>query len=132
MRCVWDSLQKFLQRWSSARTLQATAPILQQIHSQREPLQSLTDNRLRENALSLRERAAAPDSLDELVPECFALVAEAAKRTLEIEPFDVQLMAALVLHRGRIAEMQTGEGKTLAAVFRRVVLATRVGHAAST
>ncbi len=115
-----ELLQKFLMRRSRQRTLQAATPILTQLHAQREPLRSESDDELRERARSLRLRAAA-GSLDELLPECFAVAAEAAHRTLGLEPFEVQWMAGIVLHRGLIAEMQTGEGKTLAAVFPAVL-----------
>ncbi|HEX8074423.1 MAG TPA: preprotein translocase subunit SecA [Thermoleophilaceae bacterium] len=76
-----------------------------------------TDEELRERADALRERARGGESLDELLPESFALTREAAKRTLGQRHFDVQLIGGMVLHDGSIAEMKTGEGKTLTATL---------------
>ena len=75
-----------------------------------------SDSELAAESMKLKERAAAGELLEELAPRAFALVREAAKRALSQRPFDVQLMGGLVLHRGGVAEMMTGEGKTLAAV----------------
>jgi len=76
-----------------------------------------TDAELRERMDTLRERARAGDSLDELLPECFAIVRETGKRTMGMRHFDVQLIGAMALHDGQIAEMKTGEGKTLTATL---------------
>ena len=76
---------------------------------------TLTDEELRNETQSLRERYAAGESLDDMLPEAFAAVREAAKRTLGMRPYDVQLMGGAALHLGNIAEMKTGEGKTLVA-----------------
>src|SRR6201995_3245338 len=77
-----------------------------------------SDEELREFADELRERAQeGGESLDDLLPECFALVREAAKRTLGMRHFDVQLIGGMVIHDGAIAEMRTGEGKTLVATL---------------
>ncbi len=75
-----------------------------------------TEGRLAERAAELRRRAAAGAPLDGLLPDCFALVRETARRELGERPYDVQMLAGIALHRGRLVEMQTGEGKTLAAV----------------
>jgi len=75
----------------------------------------LTDDELRAKTDEFRSRLANDDSLDDLLPEAFAAVREAAWRTLQMRHFDVQLLGAIVLHQGKIAEMRTGEGKTLAA-----------------
>jgi preprotein translocase subunit SecA len=80
-------------------------------------LEHYTDAELREAADELRERAANGESLDDLVYECFALVREAGKRTMGMRHFDVQLIGGMVLHDGAIAEMRTGEGKTLTATL---------------
>ncbi len=80
-------------------------------------LEHYTDAELREAVDELRTRARAGESLDELLYECFALVREAAKRTLGMRHFDVQLIGGMVLHDGAIAEMKTGEGKTLTATL---------------
>ncbi|MEY4019810.1 MAG: hypothetical protein RLZZ590_1110, partial [Actinomycetota bacterium] len=78
---------------------------------------ALTDDELRNETTVLRERYAAGESLDDLLPEAFAAVREASKRTLGMRPYDVQLMGGAALHLGNIAEMKTGEGKTLVATF---------------
>src|ERR671932_21094 len=80
-----------------------------------------SDEELRERADALRERARDGEDLDELLPESFALTREAAKRTLEQRHFDVQLIGGMVLHDGSIAEMKTGEGKTLTATLPAVL-----------
>jgi preprotein translocase subunit SecA len=76
-----------------------------------------SDAELRERMDALRERAADGESLDELLPECFAIVRETGKRTMGMRHFDVQLIGAMALHDGQIAEMKTGEGKTLTATL---------------
>jgi preprotein translocase subunit SecA len=76
-----------------------------------------TDAELRERMDALRERAAGGESLDDLLPECFALVRETGKRTMGMRHFDVQLIGGMALHEGCIAEMKTGEGKTLTATL---------------
>src|SRR5881409_3210500 len=86
-----------------------------------------TDEELRERADALRERARGGESLEELLPESFALTREAAKRTLGQRHFDVQLIGGMVLHDGCIAEMKTGEGKTLTATL-AVVLNSLAGR----
>ncbi len=82
-----------------------------------EELEHYTDAELRESADELRERARNGESLDELLYECFALVREAGKRSMGMRHFDVQLIGGMVLHDGCIAEMKTGEGKTLTATL---------------
>ena len=77
--------------------------------------QALSDEELRGETKSFRERFAAGESLDEMLPEAFAAVREAARRTIGLRHFDVQLMGGAALHLGNIAEMKTGEGKTLVA-----------------
>jgi len=90
-------------------------------------LEHYTDAELREAADELRERAANGESLDDLQYECFALVREAGKRTMGMRHFDVQLIGGMVLHDGAIAEMRTGEGKTLTATL-AVVLNSLAGR----
>ena len=77
----------------------------------------LTDDQLAAKTIEFRERLADGDELDDLLYEAFAVVREASKRVLGLRPFDVQLMGGIVLHDGDIAEMKTGEGKTLVAVM---------------
>src|SRR5258708_10105106 len=76
-----------------------------------------SDDELRERMTALRERAQGGESLDDLLPECFAIVREAGKRHMGMRHFDVQLVGGMVLHGGNIAEMKTGEGKTLTATL---------------
>ena len=80
-------------------------------------LEKLTDAELRAKTEEFRQRHADGESLDQLLPEAFACVREASKRTLGLRHFDVQLLGGMVLHEGRIAEMRTGEGKTLVATL---------------
>src|SRR4051812_8402355 len=80
-----------------------------------------SDDELRERADALRERARAGESLEELLPESFALTREAARRSIGQRHFDVQLIGGMVLHDGSIAEMRTGEGKTLTATLPAVL-----------
>ncbi len=81
----------------------------------------LTDDGIRERIAELRVQAQNGTSLDDLLPETYALVREAAVRVLGQRPFDVQMVGAIVLHQGRIAEMRTGEGKTLTATMPAVL-----------
>ena len=85
------------------------------VNALEDSFSSLTDEELRSETDSLRERYAAGESLDDMLPEAFAAVREAAKRTLGMRPYDVQIMGGAALHLGNIAEMKTGEGKTLVA-----------------
>ena len=78
---------------------------------------NLSDEELRAKTVCFKERLAAGETLNDLLPEAFAAVREASKRTLGQRPFDVQLMGGIVLHEGKIAEMKTGEGKTLVATL---------------
>lgn len=80
-------------------------------------ISKLSDSELRDKTFELRERAQKGESLDSLLPEAFAVVREASKRVLGLRPFDVQLIGGMVLHKGEIAEMRTGEGKTLVAIL---------------
>jgi preprotein translocase subunit SecA len=80
-------------------------------------IQKLSDADLREKTDEFRERLAGGETLDDLLPEAFAVVREVSRRTLGMRPFDEQIMGGIVLHEGKIAEMKTGEGKTLAATM---------------
>src|ERR671936_1183622 len=88
-----------------------------------------SDEELRERIDALRERARNGEPLDDLLPECFAIVREAGKRTMGMRHFDVQLIGGMVLHSGAIAEMKTGEGKTLTETL-PVFPTALAGHAA--
>ena len=92
-------------------------PVVDKINSLEKKFESFSDEKLKEKTLELKERLKKGETLDDLLPEAFALVREAAKRTLKQRHFDVQLIGGIVLHQGKIAEMKTGEGKTLAATL---------------
>ncbi len=91
--------------------------IVQQINSFEPSISKLTDEELRAKTVEFKKRLADGYTLDDLLPEAFAVVREAAKRTLRQRHYDVQLIGGIVLHRGQIAEMKTGEGKTLVATL---------------
>ncbi|NNF97717.1 MAG: preprotein translocase subunit SecA, partial [Halobacteria archaeon] len=88
-----------------------------QINALESEYEALTDEELRSKTQQFRERLAEGESLDELLPEAFATVREAGKRALNMRHYDVQLIGGMVLHQGKIAEMRTGEGKTLVATL---------------
>lgn len=97
----------------SERELKIVNPIVDKIESLRPTMVALTDEELKNNTKLFKERLAAGETLDDILPEAFATVREAGRRVLNMEHFRVQLIGGLVLHQGRIAEMRTGEGKTL-------------------
>ena len=97
----------------SERELKSVYAIADKIESYRPQMQALSDEELRGKTKEYKERLAKGESLDDLLPEAFATVREAAKRVLGMEHYRVQLIGGIVLHQGRIAEMKTGEGKTL-------------------
>ena len=97
----------------SERELKRIAPIVERIEKLRPAMQELSDEQLREKTREYKNRLAAGETLDDLLPEAYATVREAAKRVLNMEHFKVQLIGGIILHQGRIAEMKTGEGKTL-------------------
>ncbi len=99
------------------RKIKATRPIIEKINALEEDFAALSDEGLIEKTEEFRKRVAEGESLDDLLPEAFANCREAAKRALGLRAFDVQLQGAIFLHRGEIAEMKTGEGKTLVATF---------------
>ena len=88
-------------------------PIVDKIESLRPDMQKLTDEELKGKTREFKERLGKGETLDDLLPEAFAAVREAAKRVLNMEHYRVQLIGGIILHQGRIAEMKTGEGKTL-------------------
>ena len=97
----------------SERELKMIYPIVDKIEALRPTMQAKTDEELRDNTRIFKERLANGETLDDILPEAFATVREAAKRVLNMEHYPVQLIGGIVLHQGRIAEMRTGEGKTL-------------------
>ena len=97
----------------SERELRRINPIVKAIEELRPTMQTMSDEELREQTIKLKQRLADGASLDDILPDAFATVREAAKRVLNMEHYPVQLIGGIVLHQGRIAEMRTGEGKTL-------------------
>ncbi len=97
----------------SERELKLIAPLIDKIEALRPQMQALSDEQLRDKTKEYRQRLADGETLDDLLPEAFATVREAAKRVLGMEHYRVQLIGGVILHQGRIAEMRTGEGKTL-------------------
>src|SRR5689334_12629069 len=102
---------------SNDRALKAYQRRVPQINALEPAMEALSDEALRAKTDAFRARLADGATLDELLPEAFAVVREAAKRTLGQRPYDVQLVGGMVLHEGKIAEMKTGEGKTLVATL---------------
>lgn len=99
------------------RILKQIAPLVERINSFEPEIEKLDDTTLAAQTISFKERLAKGEPLDDLLPETFAVVREAARRTLNMRPYDVQLVGGVVLHQGKIAEMKTGEGKTLVATL---------------
>jgi len=99
------------------RTLKQLTPSVALINEREQGVRALTDQQLQGQTLLFRERLAQGESVDDLLPDAFAAVREAGRRTLNMRHFDVQLIGGMVLHRGMIAEMKTGEGKTLVATL---------------
>ena len=97
----------------SERELKYIYPIVDKIEKLRPDMQAMSDEELRDQTRKFKERLTKGETLDDILPEAFATVREAAKRTLQMEHYPVQLIGGVVLHQGRIAEMKTGEGKTL-------------------
>jgi preprotein translocase subunit SecA len=104
-------------RAGEGRILKELAKIADQVNSFEPKISSLTDSELQAKTPEFKDRLATGEDLDDLLPEAFAVVREAAKRTLGQRHYDVQIMGGAALHRGNIAEMKTGEGKTLVATL---------------
>ncbi len=97
----------------SERELKRIMPLVDKVESLRPQFQAMSDSELKDMTRQFKERLAEGETLDDLLPEAFATVREAAKRVLNMEHFRVQIIGGIILHQGRIAEMRTGEGKTL-------------------
>ena len=102
---------------ANERELKRLWPVVADINALEPQTQALSDEQLRGKTVEFRERFGKGETLDQLLPEAFAVVREAGRRTLNMRHFDVQLIGGMVLHRGKIAEMKTGEGKTLVATL---------------
>ena len=101
----------------NTRKLKKYQPIIAEINLLEEDIQGLSDQELRGKTAEFKQRVEKGESLDDLLPEAFAVVREAGKRVLGMRHFDVQLLGGMILHDGQIAEMKTGEGKTLVATL---------------
>ena len=99
------------------RLIKQYAQTVKRINALEPAMQALTDAQLQAKTDEFRQRHAGGESLDDLLPEAFAVVREAGKRVLGMRHFDVQMIGGMVLHYGKIAEMRTGEGKTLVATL---------------
>jgi len=97
----------------SERELKIISPIVDKIEGYRPSMMALTDEELRGKTKEYRKRLENGETMDDLLPEAYATVREAARRVLNMEHYRVQLIGGIILHQGRIAEMKTGEGKTL-------------------
>jgi preprotein translocase subunit SecA len=102
---------------SNDRIINSLRPIVEQINNFEHVLEKLSNDGLRNKTQEFKDRLAKGDSLDSLLPEAFAVVREASKRTLGMRHFDEQMIGGIILHRGMISEMKTGEGKTLVATL---------------
>ncbi|MDR2996548.1 MAG: preprotein translocase subunit SecA, partial [Microbacterium sp.] len=111
-----NPLEKLL-RAGEGRILRRLKQVAKAVNELEVDFEKLSDEELRNETTVLRERYEKGETLDQLMPEAFAAVREAGRRTLGMRAYDVQLMGGAALHLGNIAEMKTGEGKTLTAVF---------------
>ena len=102
---------------SNKKYLDKIQPLVEEINSLEPKFKDFSDEKLKEKTNELKKRFKKGETLEDVLPEAFALVREAAKRTLNQRHFDVQLIGGIILHQGKIAEMKTGEGKTLAATL---------------
>ncbi len=107
----------YLRKWNEVQHQVKPGSLLAQINSFEEAMKALSDDELRGLTPKFRERLAKGTKLDDLIPEAFAACREAARRTKNMRHYDVQMLGGVVLHRGNIAEMVTGEGKTLVATL---------------
>ncbi|MDP3958918.1 MAG: preprotein translocase subunit SecA [Pseudorhodobacter sp.] len=111
------SLARKLFGTPNERKVKSTRPVIDKINALEPEYQALSDDGIKAKTADFKARVAAGESLDALLPEAFANCREAARRALGLRAFDVQLMGGIFLHEGNIAEMKTGEGKTLVATF---------------
>ena len=109
-------LNKIFKSYSE-KEVKRVMPLVDQINGLEESMTKLSDEELRAKTKEFKERLSQGETLDDLLPEAFAVVREASKRVLGMRHFDVQLIGGIILHQGRIAEMKTGEGKTLVATL---------------
>ena len=113
---VMGFIDVLLGNTSSSR-IKKLRPMLNAVNGYEASMQALSDEQLRAKTTEFKERLKKGDTLDSLLPEAYAAVREAAIRTIGQRHYDVQILGGIVLHQGRIAEMKTGEGKTLVATL---------------
>ena len=101
----------------SDKEVKRLQPIVKKINSYEDEYKELSDDELKAKTQEFKDRLNDGETLDDILPEAFAVVREASKRVLGMRHFDVQLIGGIILHQGRIAEMKTGEGKTLVATL---------------
>ena len=114
---MFDTVLKSLFGTNKERQVKRLQPLLTAVRSQERTIAAMTNDVLRAQTGVLKERLSQGATLDELLPEAFAVCCEASKRVTGMRPFDVQIIGGVVLHQGAIAEMVTGEGKTLVATL---------------
>jgi len=114
---VIDTLLAKVVGTQNERELKRLRPIVAQVNALEPGVTALSDEQLRAKTAEFKQRVANGETLDQLMSEAFAVVREAGRRVLNMRHFDVQLIGGAVLHKGRIAEMKTGEGKTLVATL---------------
>src|SRR2546427_3106917 len=114
---VIDTLLAKVVGTQNERELKRLRPIVAQVNALAAGIEALSDEQLRAKTAEFKQRVSNGETLDELMPEAFAVVREAGRRVLSMRHFDVQLIGGAVLHKGKIAEMKTGEGKTLVATL---------------
>jgi preprotein translocase subunit SecA len=114
---MFGYLAKKLFGSANDRIIKQLQPILQRINALEKDMQALSDEQLRAKTTEFKRRLAEGETIDSILPEAFAAVREASVRTLGMRHFDVQIIGGLILHKGMIAEMKTGEGKTLVATL---------------
>jgi len=112
-----NRIVKFFGGDPQKRALEEYSGLVDQVNSLEESFEGFSDEALMAQTDAFRRRIVAGESLNEILPEAFATVREASKRTIGLRHYDVQLIGGAVLHQSRIAEMRTGEGKTLVATL---------------
>jgi preprotein translocase subunit SecA len=113
----FGNLAKMVFGTTNDRKIKAAQPTVDAVNAMEPQIHALSDDQIRARTQEFRDRLAAGETIDDLLPEAFATAREAAWRALGLRPFDVQIVGGLVLHQGKIAEMKTGEGKTLVATM---------------
>jgi preprotein translocase subunit SecA len=114
---MFKNLTKLIGGDPDKQTIEAYSEMVEYINNLEPAYEALSDEALRAKTPEFRKRLADGENLDTILPDAFAAVREASKRSIGLRPYDVQLMGATALHQGKIAEMRTGEGKTLVATM---------------